>query len=960
MKSISLFKYAGLAAIMSLASSCAMDEILESQMQSGNNVIGFGIASVTSSDGSPLTRASHYADTALTMTGNSGADTLYIHASSENNLSTVSSHSQTRGVPVHNSVDFAQVCKNFSVTGYAPDGNYYMKDVLVSNLSNGVWSSDQDHFWPEDENTVLDFFAHAPALFGENPVFAEDDIEYTLSSDGKSLSFDYTVPGAGEGVTNAAELQPDIMFAYSACSKLNSQKNTSGSVSLYFYHALAGVKFVTKDISAGTVKSITLKNLYGAGKCTYVFPDGDGEPSITWNFDGQQQNASFLQEFNVKVNNQQTGEQPITDKAPETTFMMLPQDIENAEVEVLFNDGETDYTLTGKLFDPSITSADNDTDLSTWDAGKIYTYAISTESINWTYVFEVTENIDLKLGQTSATYTVTSYRFRTQNPSEIQAVPWTSENIGATETDADPTSAGTFEIDVNDVLSEFTYSGAGAENGVGYALKLSTPTMHTTYPGDVTLKNAASKGTEENPYDLSTHDENGGTINETTANCYVVDAPGVYKLPLVYGNARLNGQNNQNAYNGAAFVDYNGDKITQPYINNPHDCCLVWSDGYYMVKDVKLSDDKKYLVFTIDEDYLQQANAVVAVRDSEGKIMWSWHIWVTERKIYSENIHELHDFFGSSRKYYMMQCNLGWVDGKTVYYNNRELNFRFTQSVSGNVQEMKVLHNGDIFDYKDPGSTYYQWGRKDPLVALRNWHNVGFNDYRHHEIGKDGYQYRYEYAPVKQNIAIQNPNVFYARPAGKNCDWLDGSNPTLWDATGSDNKDLQKETSVKTVYDPSPRGFKVPVARAFAVLVNGYTGDGDLSKLQPGQDQVEITGVLNGKSWDDVPDNPNRNQYIAYPQRDKNGTGIPLTATGQRSDRDGLLEKYDQNGSEKADVGGLWAMYGVYYQSCVPVDNTMSYCLVIRRDSPRGIEVYSYGFMGAKSMARPVRCIEDR
>ena len=633
------------------------------------------------------------------------------------------------------------------------------------------------------------------------------------------------------------------------------------------------------------------------------------------------------------------------------TFMMIPQKLENVEVEIELV-GALDgmpYTVSGRL----------STETGSWEAGNIYIYDISTDSINWTYVFDVTPSVTLELGQTSATYTVTSYRYRTQNPSEIQAVPWTSENIGATETDADPTSAGTFDIDVNDVLSEFTYSGEGAENinGVDYALKLSTPTMHTTYPGDATLKNAAGKGTEENPYDLSTHDENGGTINETTANCYVVDAPGVYKLPLVYGNALLNGEKNPDAYKGAAFVDYNGDKINQPYINNPHDCCLVWSDGYYMVKDVKLSDDKEYLVFTIDKDYLQQANAVVAVRDSEGKIMWSWHIWVTERKIYSENIHKLHDIFGSSRIYYMMQCNLGWVDGKTVYYNDRELNFRFTQSASGNVQEMKVSHNGDVFDYKDPGSTYYQWGRKDPLVALRNWHNVGFNDYRHHEIGKDGYQYRYEYAPVKQNIAIQNPNVFYARPANTDVDWLSGSNPTLWDATGSDNKELQKETSVKTIYDPSPRGFKVPVARAFAVLVNGYTGDGN---LQPGQDPVEITGVLNGKSWDDVPDNPNRNQYIAYPQRNMQGTEIPLTATGQRSDRDGLLEKYDQNGSEKADVGGLWAMYGVYYQSCVPVNNTMSYCLVIRRDNPSGVEVYSYGFQGAKSMARPVRCIEDR
>lgn len=957
-----------LAALSFAAVSCLEDELVESRLKSDSNAIGFGISAATKADGASLSSAPHYADSSLLMLGNGGADTLYLHASYQNNLSTVSSGKEpaTRGVPVNNS-NFSDACGNFAVSAFTPDGSPYMQNVRVDNLSGGIWSSDEKHFWPEEGDMALDFFACAPSEYTYGPegsavtvpVLAQDDIAFT-TKDSKKLEFDYTVPGSESGVTNAAERQPDIMFAYSACSRDNS---SAGSVPLKFYHALAGVKFVTKDISAGTVKSITLKNLYGVGKCTYVFPDGNGgEPSITWNFDGQQQNASFSQEFNVKVNNQQTGEQPITDKAPETTFMMLPQDIENAEVEVLFNDGETDYTLTGKLFDPSITSADNDTDLSTWDAGKIYTYAISTESINWTYVFEVTPTITLKLGETSAPYTVKSYRFRTSNPDEKQAVPWTSENIGATETDADPTSVnhGTYNINVNDVLSEFTYSGEGAENTVvGYELKLSTPTMHTTYAGDITLKNATGKGTEKNPYDLSTHDENGATINETTANCYVVDAPGVYMLPLVYGNARLDGQDNQDAYNGDAFVDYNGNKITQPYINNPHDCCLVWSDGYYMVKDVKLSDDEKYLVFTIDKDYMQQANAVVAVRDSDGNIMWSWHIWVTERKIYSENIHALHDIFGSSRIYYMMQCNLGWVDGKTVYYNDRELNFRFTQSVSGNVQEMEVSHNGDIFDYKDPGSTYYQWGRKDPLVALRNWNNVGFNDYRRHETGKDGYEYRYEYAPVTQKIAIRNPNVFYARPARKDVDWLDGSNPTLWDATGS-NKDLQKETSVKTVYDPSPRGFKVPVSRAFAVLVNGYTGDGNLANLKPGQDPVEITGVLNGKSWNDVPNNPNMNQYIAYPQRNKQGMEIPLTATGQRSDRDGLLERYDQNGSEKADIGGLWAMYGVYYQSCVPVGNTMSYCLVIRRDSPNGVEVYSYGFQGAKSMARPVRCIEDR
>ncbi len=45
-----------------------------------------------------------------------------------------------------------------------------------------------------------------------------------------------------------------------------------------------------------------------------------------------------------------------------------------------------------------------------------------------------------------------------------------------------------------------------------------------------------ANGTAESHYDLS----KGGE----TANCYMINAPGYYSLPLVYGNAR----NNPNAY----------------------------------------------------------------------------------------------------------------------------------------------------------------------------------------------------------------------------------------------------------------------------------------------------------------------------------------------------------------------------------------------------------------------------
>ena len=944
MKRYRLFQNIGLLTAMSFALvSCFKDELVGSRVNSRSNIIGFGISAVTTADGTPLTRATQYADSALLMLGRGGADTLYLHASSENNISALDTSVATRGVPV-NSSNFRTVCKNFSVSAFTPTEDYYMKNVKVDNLANGIWSSDEEHFWPEDEEMTLDFFAYAPAVFGENPVFAEDDIQYT-TSEGKKMTFGYEVPGSGEGVTNAAELQPDIMFAYSSQNKMHTDPAT-GSVPLTFYHALAGVKFVAKDITGGTVKSITLKNLSGTGTCTYTFTTGSDEPSIEWtDLDGQ--DRSFSQEFNVKVNNQQTGEQGITDENPETTFMMLPQNIENAVVEILFNDGKTDYTLTGKLFDPSRLSAEGDDDLKTWDAGKIYTYAISTESINWTYVFEVTPTITLELGQTSGTYTVTSYRYRTRDSSVKEAVAWSAEPVKATETVPDVETGDeegeSFPIDnINDVLLDFISKGEGlAGSPENLTMSLERGTLHTTYDGDVTLKEEAPKGVDE-PYDLST---SGGKRPQETANCYAINASGTYKLPLVYGNAIKNGTTNTQAYQGLGFKDYLDKDITGPWIKNsgqPADACLVWSDGFYMFENVHLEGD--YLVFTINPDYMQQANAVVAVRDAQGRIMWSWHIWVTERTL-AEVYHLQDGLDGSDDAYGMMKCNLGWVDGKIVYYNSRDLDFTFTQDMTGTQKPMAVHQNGAAFDYKDVGSTYYQWGRKDPLVALRNWSNVRVEDCRLHEVSDEKYKYKVGTGTVSLGTAIQNPNIFYTRDANSYIDWLDSPNLSLWDASSKEGGagERDKKTSVKTIYDPSPRGYKVPVPRAFSVLVNNGTSVGNTG------------GILNGE-----PDNSSelKNRYFAYEKRNKGGAQIPLTATGQRADRDGL-EAYIPNDG-RGEIGGLWSMYGVYYWGCIQNKDTESYTLVIRKDIRGGVEVYSYGFSGAKTMARPIRCIEDR
>ena len=903
-----------LAALTFVSVSCVDDEFENGGKLSGG-VIGFGTSALTAGDGTPLSRAVRYGDTPLILLDKSGNDTLYLHTSIERNLSAVTGEKQaTRGVPV-NGNNFSEVCKSFGVTALTPDGQTLMDDEEIGDYSDGVWLPEETRYWPSEEMDI-DFYAYAPYSYGGKKTIGEGGVTDMNITDG-SLEFSYKVPFSTDRTADAT-VQPDIMFCHKACSK-NSVDPETGAVPLHFQHALAGVRFVAGDISKCTVKTITIENVYGEGSCVYEYGESDG--AFTWEA-SRDAAVSYSQTFDVAVSNSQTGEQQITDKNPVTTFMLIPQKLpENAGIKVVLQmpDG-TEQTLTGSLKGQN------------WEAGSIYTYKISTESINWEYVFEVrasgTSNpaaITMPLGGTTGTYEVVSYRRRVQT-GEIQPLKWNATGNSAKETDME--SGAVSDISFGDVVTDFTSSGMGGEDS-SYSIVIDRARMHTNYGGDKILQNAALVGSPENPYDLSL--ANGYSGSRNTANCYIVSAAGTYKLPLVYGNAIKNGGTNTSAYQGYGFKDHLNNDITEPYIyssHTPKDCILVWSDGFYMFKDVKLSADKHFLEFTLDQEYMQQANAIVAVRDNQGKIMWSWHIWVTE--------HNLNDCIGlqdntsdATNAYWLMRYNLGWVDGKMVYYNQRDLSYTFTQDESGRTAVLNIKQEGDALDYKDVGSTYYQWGRKDPIVALRNRNAVGSGDYRPHETVDSKYGYKYVSKQVTLGESIQNPNIFYVRAGSTQ--WLTPFNYRLWDTSApTSNAGVTRNSSVKSIYDPSPYGFKIPPARAFGVLVNGYSASANYG------------GTLNGF----IEAAPNDFKYHVYSRKNRSGEEITLTATGQRVDISSL-----------GDLGGLWAMYGVYYWSCNANSAGIAYSMCIRKDSETNI--YTIGFMGSQTMARPVRCIKE-
>lgn len=893
-----------------------------------SNNIRFSVDADT--DGLPMTRATRYADSPVVMLGEGSRDTLYLHASVDVNTTTVSKEEKagTRGEPV-TTTNFKDVCKNFGVTAYTQDAHtLYMANEKVSTENGGAWSPDGGvRYWPEDDAKLLDFYAHAPYEFS-----GSDNIAI---GDGNTMSFSYAVP-TNNGKDAVA--QPDVMLAYTACGRADT--DGKGTVPLKFAHALAGVKFVAKDIAGCTINRITLKGLYGKGACTFT-PGKGSTLSGTFAWTGLDEMKDFTQNYNVTLDDysEQNKPQDITDANPATTFMMIPQELDGATVEISLTTTETQqtHTLTGKLAIGNLTK---------WEAGNIYTYEISTESINWKYVFEVTPTISLPLGGTSSTYNVKSYRYRRENPSVKEPVAWSVNDgdISGTETQygsSDDYKEPILEGAIKEVLDTFTYEGKGGgdvfENGTNYKIVVERTFMHTTYKGDEQLKDLSRmKGTPEKPYDLSTE---GGAEPRTTANCYVVGGAGTYKLPLVYGNAIVKGQKNSGAYSDSHFVDYNGKHIKDPWIKNsggtPHDCALVWSDGFYMFKDVHLSDDGDYLVFTLDQEYMQQANAILAVRDAQDNIMWSWHIWVIERDINATTT--VDDYWDANKTYQIMSCNLGWVDEKWVYYNPRDLYITFTQDKTDATDELHVSQAGAKFDYKDIGSTYYQWGRKDPIVALMNRDHTGVNDYRRLETSDPKYLYKTEPGLATMDKAIRNPNIYYVQPNNKDIRWLADNSFSykFWNMESSGNN-YNITGYRKTVYDPSPKDFVVPIPRAFSVFVNGNTVSADYG------------GSINGKIDPEL-----SYRYIVRTEKNQQGAKLPFTATGQRSSRDNL-----GSGS-----GSLWAMDGVYYWSSESKYNGSNnekgkaFTFVLRKDQESN--VYSYGFVGTQAMARPVRCIKE-
>lgn len=175
-------------------------------------------------------------------------------------------------------------------------------------------------------------------------------------------------------------------------------------------------------------------------------------------------------------------------------------------------------------------------------------------------------------------------------------------------------------------------------------------------------------------------------------------------------------------------------------------------------------------------------NALIGAFDDNGKILWSWHIWVCPNMMENKIIKESCVQDWTLNGYEVLDRNLGAL------------------SNSPGVASLGLL---------------YQWGRKDPFIGA-GYTNDNYTD--------TGVLVTVNYHGKNWDVngkSSNNTNIPYtiANPTILTYDGLSLKVPTiggyLWGTNGGLNKEGIKDLGSKTIYDPCPEGYRVPPVDAF-------------------------------------------------------------------------------------------------------------------------------------------------
>ncbi len=705
----------------------------------------------------------------------------------------------------------------------------YMYNERVTRAND--WAPQGDYRWPSDASLHIN--AYSPYA-EEGSTSGEGILSLPAITDTGDLKLEYKVP-------STMEAQIDLLASVPVDA-------STSPCDLTFNHALTGVRFVAgAQLSPCTVKSITVNGLLDSGTL-------DLETGVWSNVTGS---ATYTVAPSLALEAAEG-----SDYVAAGTSLLSDAD-GGGEMLILMPQAlgtDTEVALTVEI-DGEETTFRASLDGQVWEPGKTVTYRLSATADRDQLILTVSGDMETPYCGGVLPVTVNSHLSYEGTDTPIA---WKAE----------------FVDEKGDVVSRPEWVVSFPMQGNGDAQyrterQLNSVRFDAMSEGTRILQKAAdiNASSGQSPYNLA--NATGAATVENTANCYLVGAPGKYSLPLVYGNGVKGGAANTAAYTTTShtrnllktLLNHLGEPITSPYIYEnagctPDSAALMWEDQIGLVRNVALSADGRSVTFDVLQNTIRQGNACVGVYDKEGRVMWSWTIWVTDYRLGDD----LQTVGSGANGDTFLPCGLGYITaGDVTTFLPATAYVRITQTdvpdgMTPLTKTVKLTQTGTTLTTVDAYS-FYQWGRKDPMMSnLNQWYTAD------HLLltAPTGAPYTAEMADDAVTLRewITHPEVMYTTGGNGSGGGHTLQHSNFWNMNGSTTNKIQK-----TIYDPSPVGYRVPYGFAFRLLTNG---------------------VLNAAQ-------PDRARTVTVSAAD--GTSLTVPLLGYRSGSTGAMQAHDLEGT---------------------------------------------------------------
>ena len=256
-----------------------------------------------------------------------------------------------------------------------------------------------------------------------------------------------------------------------------------------------------------------------------------------------------------------------------------------------------------------------------------------------------------------------------------------------------------------------------------------------------------------------------------TANTYIISSAYSYCF-----NATVRG----NGYTGVMAVPGAPDDIYK--VGNPVTAEIVWTDlvsgtdqnldDFFKINP-NVVDGRVFFnvipVSATDSGLKKKGSVLVGVRDVDGNMLWTWHIWLTDRPLEQ----------GYKNGFSVLDRDMG-----ATAYNPADV----TGTIAG---------------------FYYQWGRPTPLPLDKDVYKPEYNaDGTWKSNSVVTFEKNGDIVPVIDRV--KSPTHFFTQKATASDNTITKS---LWGWRA------EADEYAKTIYDPCPPGYRMPSKRLWRDLV---------------------------------------------------------------------------------------------------------------------------------------------